>query len=83
MSEGEKNRATVEIYGKTYTIVGPSSPEWIRDVAQLVDDKMREISQRHPHLDVVKIAVLSAVNLADENLRLKQELDELVKLIES
>lgn len=82
MNEDQKNRISVTIYGQEYKIVGKASANYMRMIADYVDDKMKQISENNPRLDTLKIAVLSAVNIADEYHRLKQEYDELIKLIE-
>lgn len=82
MADGEKNRVTVNIYGKTYTVRGNAPAEWIAKVANYVDQKMRDIAGRHVYLDTTKIAVLAALNLADEYFRLKKEYEELLQLLD-
>lgn len=77
-----KNRLTVEIYGQQYQLAGKASPGHMRQVASHVDEKMRQIADKNPRLDTTRLAVLSAVNIADDYLRLKQEHDELLHLIE-
>jgi cell division protein ZapA len=77
-----KNRLTVEIFGQTYPIVAKASPNYVRQVASHVDQKMRELAESNPRLDLTRLAVLSAVNIADEYLRLKQEYEEIIHLIE-
>lgn len=75
--ENEKNRLTVSIYGQSYTLVGNASPEYMRMLAGYVDETMHRIGQGNDRLDTMKIAVLSAVNIADEYFRLKEKYDEL------
>ncbi len=75
LSDIKKNKITVDIYGQQYTIVGTESSSHIRLVASLVDDKMREINEKNPHLDVSKLAVLTAVNTISEYLKLKDQLN--------
>lgn len=77
MADGEKTRVTVEIYGQTYTIIGTESSGHVRHVASLVDDRMREISQRNPYLDSAKIAVLTAVNSVHDYLKLEETVKNL------
>lgn len=77
-----KNKLSVEIYGQQYQIVGKASPGYMREVAGHVDDKMRQIAKSNPRLDTTRIAVLSAVNIADAYLKLKREYDEIIHLIE-
>jgi cell division protein ZapA len=77
LSNTEKNRTAVDIYGQQYVILGTESPEHIRHVASLVDDKMREISFRNPLLDVSKLAVLTAVNAVNDYIKIKEQLERL------
>ncbi|OYD08348.1 cell division protein ZapA [Paludifilum halophilum] len=77
-----KNRLSVEIFGQSYNIIGKASPGYMRAVAQHVDDNMRNIAQGNPRLDTTKLAVLSAVNITDAYMKLKQEYEEILHLIE-
>ncbi|GGE17815.1 cell division protein ZapA [Marinithermofilum abyssi] len=77
-----KNKLSVEIYGQQYNIIGKASPGYMREVARQVDENMRTIAQGNPRLDTTKLAVLSAVNITDQYLKLKQEYEEIMHLIE-
>lgn len=77
MKEEQKTRITVNIYGQTYNMVGSESSSHMRQVASIVDDKMREINERNPNLDTAKIAVLSAVNCVNDYLQLKTKVEQL------
>lgn len=78
----QKTRTTVDIYGQQYSIVGTESTSHIRLVASIVDDKMRDINSKNPYLDINKLAVLTAVNVVHEYLKLKEDYEKLEKLIE-
>lgn len=73
----EVNRVTVQIYGQEYTIIGEMSREHIMRVADYVDSKMQEISKVMPSVTTVSLAVLSAVNAADDYFTLSEENHEL------
>ncbi|ARK31668.1 Cell division protein ZapA [Halalkalibacter krulwichiae] len=73
----EKQRVTVSIYGQQYTVVGQESPSHVREVAQTVDQKMREIRKRNPYLDTTRLAVLTAVNIVDDYIKVVKENEEL------
>lgn len=77
LSDGQKTRLTVDIYGYQYTIVGTESEYHIRRVTEMVDDKMREIGNRNATLDTQKIAVLTAVNMVNDYLKMEEELQEM------
>lgn len=82
LSQPQKTRTTVDIYGQQYSIIGSESTSHIRLVASIVDDKMREISGKNPTLDINKLAVLTAVNIVHEHLKLKEDYENLEKLLE-
>lgn len=62
----------VEIFNRTYSLRSGSGDERVRQVARLVDERMREVSSRITTHDVSKIAVLAALNIADELQGLKE-----------
>ncbi|WP_440896046.1 cell division protein ZapA [Amphibacillus sp. Q70] len=82
MSHTKKTRTTVDIYGKTYTIIGDENVHHTRLVASIVDDKMNEIHQANKSLDTTRLAVLTAVNTVNDYLKLKDDYDLLLKKIE-
>lgn len=45
---------------------GDLDPEYIRNLAQFVDDKMRSIASRTQTVDSLRTAILAALNIADE-----------------
>ncbi|MRH42916.1 cell division protein ZapA [Aquibacillus halophilus] len=78
MSQTDKTRTTVDIYGRSYTIVGTERAHHVRMVSSLVDQKMREIHDANKSLDTTKLAVLTAVNTMNDYLKLKDEYAELL-----
>jgi cell division protein ZapA len=64
----------VEIYDQTYHLRG-SDPEYIAQLAAYVDGKMRLISQQAATVDSLRVAVLAALNIADELHVLKHKQD--------
>lgn len=62
----ENNKVSVKIYGLEYTIAGEKPRDHIIKVADHVDRKMHEISKALPSGSTADLAVLSAVNIADE-----------------
>lgn len=67
----------VDIYGTTYTIKGEGSPEEVREVAGQVDRTMREIAQQSGVSDSLKVAVLAALQFADDLQRLRREMGDI------
>ena len=61
----------VEIYNQTYSIRSDGDNEYILDLAQYVDGKMREISSGTLTVDSLKVAILAALHIADKFYQLK------------
>lgn len=80
--QSEVNRVRVDIYGQDYSLKGKAPVEHLKRVARLVDEKMKEIGEQNPRLDYSRIAVLAAVNIADEYLRLCDEYEDLLRALE-
>lgn len=75
-------RVAVRIFDEEYIVKGNEQVEYMEMLAAYVDKKMRMISQRNEYLSATKVAVLTALNLADELNKLQEDYDELVKLVE-
>ncbi|MBS3948122.1 MAG: cell division protein ZapA [Dethiobacter sp.] len=83
MPQGEnKNRVQVRIYGEEYTMKSDAAPEYMKRVAQYVDEKMRQIGHNSNRFGLNKLAVLTAVNMADELFRVRKELRDLEELLD-
>ncbi len=79
MSQGNGNgtgNVRVEIYDQTYHLRG-SDADYITDLAQYVDTKMRLIAQQAATVDSLRVAVLAALNIADEFHVLKRKYDSI------
>jgi len=77
LSDQQKIRTSVEIYGHTYKMVGTETSGHMRLVASMVDEKMREFHAMNPSLDSSKLAVLTAVNAVNDYLKLKEQVEQL------
>ena len=73
----EDRKACVRIYGQDYTISGERDEKTIIEIAAYVDEKMREISKYFTAGPQGSLAVLAAVNIADEYFEAKEKISEL------
>jgi cell division protein ZapA len=64
----------VEIFDQAYNLRG-SDPEYILKLAEYVDSKMRAVAEQTNTIDTVRLAVLAALNIADEYHLLRQKND--------
>ena len=65
----------VEIFGTTYHVRAEQDREYLQELAATVDRRMREIAGPGSKVDPGRVAVLAALNLADELFR-QQRLQE-------
>src|SRR5437763_14350556 len=62
----------VEIYNQTYNIRSDGDSEYVINLAEFVDRRMREISAGTLTVHSLKVAILAALHLADELHRLNR-----------
>jgi cell division protein ZapA len=67
---------SVEIYDQVYHLRG-TDPAYIEQLATLVDGKMRAVAAHGSTVDSLRVAVLSALNIADELLSLRARYETL------
>jgi cell division protein ZapA len=72
----------VEISGEKYTMVGDTSPEHMAKIAKYVNEIMKQLSDRNPKLGKTHVAILAALNAADEYFKLKEEYGNIVNMLE-
>ncbi len=73
MSAKATTSTDVEIFGTVYHVRGDKDPELLQELADTVDRKMREIAQQVSTVDTAKIAILAALNIADELLQCRKQ----------
>jgi cell division protein ZapA len=64
----------VEIFDQAYNLRG-SDADYIIKLAEYVDGKMRAVSEQTSTVDSVRLAVLAALNIADEYHLLKRSME--------
>lgn len=72
-TESPEQSIRVEIYNQTYSIRSDGDNEYIMDLAEYVDRKMRDISSGTLTVDSLKVAILAALHIADEYHQLKNQ----------
>jgi cell division protein ZapA len=70
----QANSVRVEIYDQAYNLRG-TDPEYIFRLAEYVDTKMRTVAEQTSTVDSLRLAVLAALNIADEYHLLKRKYD--------
>jgi cell division protein ZapA len=65
LKDAQNGSVRVEIFDQAYNLRG-SDPEYILKLAEYVDAKMRAVAEATNTIDTVRLAVLAALNIADE-----------------
>lgn len=75
--------AKVVIFGEEYTVRSSDDTEYVLNVAEYVDKKMREIAAKNNSMSPNKIAILTALNLTGELFDLKRKSGEDLSEVDS
>ena len=73
----KKTEVIVNIFGNDYRVISDDvDTERIKEVAEIVDAKMKEIHREFPLPSTTKIAVLACLNLVDAYLQRDNQLNK-------
>ena len=70
------NLVHVQIFGQTYSVKAGAETGYVEELAAHVDAQMQEVSRSAGAVDSLRVAVLAALNIADECFRLRADLRE-------
>ena len=94
MVEKEDNQIKITIFGQEYSVKAPADPTYIKNIAEYVDTKMREVQSGFSSTQSSnRIAILSAMNITDElfnamkkgdsdNKEVEEKITSLIELID-
>ena len=63
---------SVTIFGQSYSLRAEESGKYVEELARYVDSQMRTLSESSRTTDSLRVAVLTAVNIADELFKLRE-----------
>src|SRR5215468_9155435 len=66
----------VVIYNQTYTLRSDHDPAYVQELADYVNERMNEIARATMTVDSLRVAILAALQIADELYQLRQELKD-------
>ncbi len=69
----DPNLIQVEIFGQVYKVRGEEDQGYIEELARYVDSKMQTIAETTGTIDSLKVAILAALNIADELFKVQNE----------
>ncbi len=73
MGLGVKNKLEVEIGGQCLSVASEDDEKYVAELADFVDKKMREVAQRGKAAGTLAVAILAALNIADELHKVRKE----------
>lgn len=82
MAAVPKSRVTVNIFGQEYVLKTTAPPAYVERLAQLVNERMDQAARKDPRLGMTRAAVLTALTLADELMKLQEQHERLLGMLE-
>ena len=79
---GKKYKVTVQVFGESYSLKSDTELDQVVKVAALVGARMKAISKNNLCLSPSRVAILAALNIAEELLQLQNNYTELIKMVE-
>jgi cell division protein ZapA len=67
----------IQIYDQSYNVNADGNEEYLHELAAFVDGKMRSIAESTHMVDSLKVAVLAALNIADEMFQTRKRQQEI------
>jgi cell division protein ZapA len=65
----------VVIYNQTYNLRSDHRPDYIQDLAEYVDRRMNEIARATMTVDSLRVAILAALQIADELFQARKDMN--------
>ncbi len=78
MDDEQNDSTEVEIFGQMYNVRGEGDPDYLLELARFVDSRMRDVAAQVATIDPLKIAILAALNIADEFSRFRKKREDAV-----
>ena len=67
----------IQIYDQSFSVNADGNEEYLHELAAYVDGKMRSIAESTHMVDSLKVAVLAALNIADETFQMRKRQQEI------
>lgn len=77
-----KKPVEIKVMGQKFMVRSDSNEEYIGEVARYVDEKMNEVLKNSKSVASLNVAILAAMNIADEFLKYRREKENKLHLAE-
>jgi len=80
---GKERLVEIKVFGQTYTVKTDAEEGYIQEVAKHVNEKMEEVLKKTKSVSTLNVAILTALNIADDLLKEKERRTVLLREIEA
>jgi cell division protein ZapA len=80
---GKERLVEIKVFGQTYTVKTEAEEDYIQEVAKYVNEKMDEVLKKTKSVSTLNVAILTALNIADDLLKEKGKRIALLQEIEA
>jgi cell division protein ZapA len=77
-----KKRFNIKVMGQEFSVLSDRGEEYVDNVVKFLNDKAKDIGSASKDISTLGIAILVALNVADELFRLKEEKEDFYSLLE-
>jgi cell division protein ZapA len=79
----EQRYVEIKVFGQTYTVKTDEEEGYVQQVARYVNEKMEDVLKRTRSVSTLNVAILTALNIADDLLREKDRRIALLREVET
>ncbi len=78
-----KNLVRIEILGREYNVRSDEGEDRVKKIAEYVDQKIKEITADTKTLSTINVAILAALNIADDYFRAVEDQNHLTRTVKN
>jgi len=82
MGMGKERLVEIKVFGQTYTVKTDAAEDYIQEVARYVNEKMDEVLKKTRSVSTMNVAILTALNIADDLLKERERKNALLREVE-
>src|SRR4030067_490389 len=79
---GKERLVEIKVFGQTYTVKTDAEEEHIQEIARYVNEKMEEVLKNTRSVSTLNVAILTALNIADDLLKEREKRMTLLREVE-
>jgi len=83
MEMGKERLVEIKVFGQTYTVKTDAEEDHIQEVARYVNEKMEEVLKKTKSVSTLNVAILTALNIADDLLKERERKSALLREVET